>query len=55
MEHSGRIIVSCQTIHFGNISDIQNLIIIINSSRERIGSPDITTRSLAMYSRTLSE
>ena len=47
--------MSCWTIHFGNISDNRNLIIIINGSRERIGSPDITTRSLVMYSRMLSK
>ena len=47
--------LSCWTINFGNISDIWNPIIIINGSQERIGSPDITTRSPVMYSRTLSE
>ena len=45
----------CQTINFGNISDIWNIIIIINGSRERIGSPDIITRSPVVYSRTLSK
>jgi len=44
-----------RTINFGNISDIQNLIIIINGSQERISSLDITTRSSVMYSGTLSE
>jgi len=47
--------VSCQTINFGNISNIQNLVIIINGSRERIGFPDITTRSPVMYLRMLFE
>jgi len=47
--------VSCWTINFGNISDIQNLIIIINGFQEKISSPDITTRSPVVYSRTLSE
>ena len=47
--------LSCRTINFGNINDIWNLIIIINSSRERIGSPDITTRSPVVYSRALSK
>ena len=47
--------LSRQTINFGNISDIWNVIIIINGSRERISSPDITTRSPVMYSKTLSE
>jgi len=48
-------LLSCRTINFGNISDIQNIIIIINGSQERIGSPDITTRSPVMYLRTLSK
>jgi len=48
-------VLSHWKINFGNISDIQNLIIIINSSQKRIGSPDITTRSPVMYSRILSE
>jgi len=50
-----KVAVSCQTINFGNISDNRNLIIIINGSQERIGSLDITTRSLVVYSRVLSE
>jgi len=49
------LLLSCQTINFGNISDNWNLIIIITSSQERIGSPDITIRSPVVYSRTLSK
>ena len=49
------LMLSRQTINFGNISDIWNIIIIINGSQERIGSPDITTRSPVVYLRTLSE
>jgi len=42
------IALSCQTINSGNINDIRNLIIIINGPQERIGSPNITTKSLVM-------
>ena len=48
-------LVSRWTINFGNISDIRNLIIIINGSQERISSLDITTRSPVVYSRILSK
>jgi len=48
-------VISYWTINFGNISDNRNVIIIINGSRERIGFPDITTRSPVMYSKTLSK
>ena len=51
----GNQLLSRWTINFGNISDIWNIIIIINGSQERNSSSDITTRSLVMYLRTLSE